>query len=260
MIKFAKWMTLGLAVTMAGWTVSANANDRRARVGLDRRENVRDRNEDVRDRREDVRDRANGNNGPLDRAEDVRDRREDVRDRREDARDRLNPPGTPAQREQARENVVDRRDVRQDKRIEHGINKGYLTADEAKKLQDQQAAIDAMASSFKGDGKLTPSEFRQLQGAFNEASRCIWAEKHDTDGNQMPVYRLGKDVRANADLTSKLADPNLTKPEARALAREFHLMLGIKHRLATADLSAEQRAKLQAEYNEMLNKYFTLAQ
>jgi hypothetical protein len=245
MSSVSRWVVAGLTVAVAGWTLaaSADANDRR----------VRDRREDVRDRREDVRDRADGTTGPRDRAEDVRDRREDLRDR-------LNAPRTPEQREKGRENTVDKRQDNQAKRIEHGINKGYLTADEIKKLQAQQASIAAMEESFKGDGKLTRSEFKQLQSALNDASRCIWAEKHDTDGNQMPVYRLGKNVRVNNDVAQKLADDNLSKADARAFAKDFHLMLGIKHRLSTADLTAEQRAKLQAEYNELLNKYFYLVE
>ena len=243
MISMTKWVAAGLTVVIAGWCFSgsADANDRRARV--DRRENVRDGRENGRDRRE-----------------DVRDRREDVRDRREDVRDRLNAPRTPAEREQARENSVDRRENRQDKRIEHGIAKGYLTPDEAAKLQAQQASIAAMEESFKGDGKLTPNEFKQLQQALGEASRSIWAEKHDSEGNQMPVYRLGKDVRVNDDVAGKLADGTLSKEEARAYAKDFHQMLALKHRLATADLSAAERARLQAQYNDLLNRYFFLVE
>jgi hypothetical protein len=183
-----------------------------------------------------------------------------VRDRREDARDKLRDL-TPEQREKGRENAVDKHEANQAKRIEHGIKNGSLTPDELAKLESQQAAIKAMEAKFEGDGKLTRSEFKELQEALNVASRCIFAEKHDTEGFQMPVYRLGRNVRLNPDVAQKLADDNLGKADARAFAKDFHRMLWAKHQLATdKDLSADQRAKLQAEYNDLLNKYFYLVE
>jgi hypothetical protein len=159
----------------------------------------------------------------------------------------------------AKEKVEQRVDKRQDnqtRRIQHGIKKGYLTPSEVSKLESQQKAIADMESSFKSDGKLTRDEVKSLRSALNEASRCIWAEKHDTEGNQMPTYRFGKNVFAKDDLTAKLQDENLSAAEAKALAKEFHHILALKRRLSTDDLSEEQRAKLQAEYDELLNKYF----
>jgi len=155
-----------------------------------------------------------------------------------------------------REGVVDARETRQGKRIQHGINKGYLTEDEVKKLQTQQDSIAALEASVKADGKMTGGDFRQLQQALNTASHCIWAEKHDTDGNQMPTYRLGKTVFAKSNLTTALANENLSNADAKALLKDFHRTVELKRKLSTGDLSAEQRAKLQDEYDELLNKYF----
>jgi hypothetical protein len=154
------------------------------------------------------------------------------------------------------EQRVDKRQDNQARRIQHGIKKGYLTPDEISKLEKQQKAIADMEASFKSDGKLTKDEAKSLRNALNEASRCIWAEKHDTEGGQMPTYRLGKNVFAKDELTAKMADENLSAAEAKALAKEFHHILALKKRLAKEDLTDEERAKLQAEYDELLNKYF----
>ena len=155
-----------------------------------------------------------------------------------------------------RNNVVDRRGDHQEKRIQHGISKGYLTDDEVARLQAQQSSIDALQGSFTSDGKLTGNEFRQLQQALNEASRCIWSEKHDTDGNQMAVYRLGANVFANSTLTAAMNNENLSGAEARALLKDFRRTVELKRTLATGDLSDSERAKLQSEYDDLLNRYF----
>ena len=151
---------------------------------------------------------------------------------------------------------VDKRENNQAKRIQHGINKGYLTPDEAKGLQDQQQKIADMESSFKSDGKLTKDECGQLKDALNVASANIWAEKHDADGKQMPVYRLGKNVIAKDSLTSQLSNQNMTGAEAKSLTGDFRKMLEMKRSLATEDLSADARTKKQADYDALLNKYY----
>ena len=134
--------------------------------------------------------------------------------------------------------------------------KGYLTSDEIAKLDAQQKSIESLQHSFESDGKLSRDERQQLRDALDTASRCVWAEKHDTEGNQMPTYRLGKNVFAKDDFTAKMEDPNLSKAEAKALCRDFHRVVTLKRKLATEDLSDDQRTKLQAEYNDLLNKYF----
>ncbi len=152
--------------------------------------------------------------------------------------------------------VVDKRENNQSKRIQHGINKGYLTPDETKSLQDQQQKIAAMESTYKSDGKLTKDECGQLKDALNVASANIWAEKHDTDGKQMASYRLGKNVYAKDSLTSQLSNQNMSGADAKALTGDFKKMLALKTSLANDNLSAETIAQKQAEYDTLLNKYF----
>lgn len=153
---------------------------------------------------------------------------------------------------------VDARQGWQTKRIEHGIAKGYLTQDEINTLNSQQQSIASLEASLKADGALSGSDFKQLQTALNSASHCIWAEKHDTDGNQMAAYAFGKNVFAKDEVTAKLADLNLPKAEARTIVKDFGRMLEIEGILATKDLSDVDRAAYQDEYNTLLNNYFVV--
>lgn len=168
-------------------------------------------------------------------------------------------------RDEAKENLeqkaADRVDKRQDnqaKRIQHGISKGYLTADEIATLDAQQKAITDLESSLTSDGKLSKSDVKQLKTAIDTASRCIWAEKHDTEGKQMSVYRLGRNVKAGSELTSKLSDPNLSATEAKSIMKDFRRMMDLKKALSSMDASAADRQALQSEYDALLNKYFVV--
>ncbi|HCE44822.1 MAG TPA: hypothetical protein DET40_14880 [Lentisphaeria bacterium] len=174
-----------------------------------------------------------------------------LKDKRDDIKDRID-----AGKENKRENRIDKRQDNQDKRIQHGIDKGYLTPEETKSLQNQQQQIASMESSYKSDGKLTKDEMTSLRDTLNVASANIWAEKHDTDGRQMAAYRFGKNVYAKDSFTSAMSNQSMTGADAKALAGDFKKMLSLKNSLANDNLPAEVRAQKQADYNELLNKYF----
>jgi hypothetical protein len=40
------------------------------------------------------------------------------------------------------------------------------------------------------------------------------------------------------------------------LLKDFHTLVDVKNKLSSADLSEEERSKLQEEYNSLLNQYF----
>lgn len=166
-------------------------------------------------------------------------------------------------REQKREELqhgaqqrIDARQAIQMKRIEHGIKHGYLTPQEVAKLETQQKSIANMEENALADDKLTREEWAELRQALNEASRCIWAEKHDAEGNQMPAYVMGKNVFAKDDLTAKLQNENLDKETAKVLIKDFKRLLELKQKLSNDELSDAERAALQNEYNDLLNLYF----
>ncbi len=163
----------------------------------------------------------------------------------------------PADGRQAdRQVAIDRHEDRQEKRINEGIAKGQLTPDEVAALSQQETTIQTLETSFKSVGKLTKPEAKQLKEALRTASLQIWAQRHDTEGNQKPVSRLGKDIIAKDSLTTQIESGDFTHAQARQFLHDFHQMISIKRQLSTENLTADQRTALTAQYNTLLNTYF----
>lgn len=76
---------------------------------------------------------------------------------------------------------IDRRQFRQDYRIEQGLRSGDLTRREAAALAAEQARIRDLERRAKADGYVSPYERARLRAAQNEASRHIRQERHDDD-------------------------------------------------------------------------------
>ncbi len=74
---------------------------------------------------------------------------------------------------------VNRREVRQQARIQRGVKSGELTRGEANRLERGQAHVDAMKDRAKADGVVTPKERARLNHAQNRQSRRIHRLKHN---------------------------------------------------------------------------------
>jgi len=74
---------------------------------------------------------------------------------------------------------VQKREVRQQKRITQGVKSGHLTPKEANRLEKQQAKIRNDKVKVKSDGKVTPQERAKLTREQNRASRNIYRKKHN---------------------------------------------------------------------------------
>jgi polyhydroxyalkanoate synthesis regulator phasin len=156
------------------------------------------------------------------------------------------------------ERNIDRREARQKRRIEQGIAHGQLTPDEIAALDAQEKSIREMKNGFLAEGPLTKDEGKQLEQALNDASLQIWAQRHDTEGNQKSESRLGKDVFANDQITQEIESGNMTHAQARDFLDDVNRMVHLKHRLSTDDLTDAQRTALQNRYNDLLNQYFII--
>lgn len=75
--------------------------------------------------------------------------------------------------------VVKERQENQAARIQQGVASGELTQREATSLRAEQRAIRAEKRAFKADGKLTRAERAHLKREQNQASRHIYAKKHN---------------------------------------------------------------------------------
>jgi DNA repair exonuclease SbcCD nuclease subunit len=81
---------------------------------------------------------------------------------------------------------IDKREVRQEKRIEQGVASGQLTAKETLKLEKEQAAIQKTEARAKSDGKVTKTERKRLTKMQNKASQDIYQQKHDAQTATKP--------------------------------------------------------------------------
>lgn len=81
---------------------------------------------------------------------------------------------------------VDKRQLKQQLRIEQGIGSGQLTPRELKKLDRQQDKIARLENRFKSDGWLSRKEKRILLKKLNAASQRIYNLKHND--SRYPVY------------------------------------------------------------------------
>lgn len=74
---------------------------------------------------------------------------------------------------------VDRRQQRQERRLQKGENSGQLTPEEARKLEAEQDRLAKEEDKMKADGKLTKGERKKLHHDQNKASREIRRLKHN---------------------------------------------------------------------------------
>ena len=84
---------------------------------------------------------------------------------------------------------VTKRQLKQQARIEQGAKSGELTAGETKRLELQQAKIQADKRKAKSDGTVTPAERAKLAREQNRANRKIYRLKHnDKSGKVIPRH------------------------------------------------------------------------
>lgn len=74
---------------------------------------------------------------------------------------------------------LDKREAKQQKRIDQGVASGQLTARETNRLDKREAKLAADEAAAKADGKLTPAERKKLQREANRDSQAIYKKKHN---------------------------------------------------------------------------------
>jgi hypothetical protein len=82
---------------------------------------------------------------------------------------------------------VERRDARDDRRIQNGVRDGSLTRGEANRLEHGQNRIDRYEARARSDGVVTPSERNRIDNMQNRESRQIYADRHNDRTTTMPT-------------------------------------------------------------------------
>lgn len=72
-----------------------------------------------------------------------------------------------------------RREVRQQSRIAHGVKNGELTRHEAKKLRRGQKRVDHAQEKAMEDGVMTDKEKMKIEKMQDVQNKRIYREKHD---------------------------------------------------------------------------------
>jgi opacity protein-like surface antigen len=80
------------------------------------------------------------------------------------------PAGTPG---------IDKRQARQEQRIDQGVASGQLNKRETHRLEREQAAINRTENKAKADGTVTPQERKKIHLMQDRASKDIHHQKHD---------------------------------------------------------------------------------
>ncbi|HLO85422.1 MAG TPA: hypothetical protein VK203_10515 [Nostocaceae cyanobacterium] len=76
---------------------------------------------------------------------------------------------------------IQRREVRQEQRIYHGVRNYQISPREYRKLEQREAAINAQRQRYLrvNQGRLTPAQYRQLNQRLDRNSRVIYRYKHN---------------------------------------------------------------------------------
>ena len=79
----------------------------------------------------------------------------------------------------AQETRVDRRQDRQEQRIDRGVESGALTPRETRRLEHGQQHVENVETRAQADGKITGREKARLEHAQDVQSKRIYKQKHD---------------------------------------------------------------------------------
>jgi uncharacterized membrane protein YebE (DUF533 family) len=74
---------------------------------------------------------------------------------------------------------IDKREARQEQRIQQGAKSGELTPREAARLEKGQARVQRMETKAKSDGTVTAQERKRIQREQSQQSKRIARQKHD---------------------------------------------------------------------------------
>jgi len=154
------------------------------------------------------------------------------------------------------------RDVKQEQRIENGLQNGSVTSREAGLLERDEAKVDRLQAKSMKDGKLSTTERAQLKAAQDKASHDIHTAAHNgVNGNPLSAssQRMQADVQRNIDqqkrVESGVQNGSLTKHEVAKLERG---QAKVDHREAAAardgHVGAAEQKKVQHAQNKQSKK------
>lgn len=149
------------------------------------------------------------------------------------------------------------RDLRQQQRIESGLQSGQLNTREAARLEREQAGVDHAEAKAMRDGTVSAREQARIDRMQNKVSADIRAEKHDGqvgNPNSASSQRMQADVQRDINQQQRIAngmkDGSLTTHEAGKLERGQARSERLEARAgANGHVSAAEQARVQRSEN-----------
>ena len=150
---------------------------------------------------------------------------------------------------------IDKRQERQDQRIERGAKSGDLTKKEARRLEKSQERIDDAERRAMKDGKITKEERARIEKRQDQQARDIARErsdKHERGAAARQSASAGASTAASTAATAAAAG-NLGK---LSTAQQDAFIKG-EERKAAADgfVSPEEQARLDGYYKQVQNPW-----
>lgn len=149
-------------------------------------------------------------------------------------------------------------DVKQQERIEQGLQSGQLTTREAAKLEKEESKVDKAEARALKDGTLTNAERQRINRMQNKVSRDISADKHNgqtANPNSPSSQRMQADVQRDINQEKRIAagvrNGSLTNREAGKLERSE---AGIDRAEARAGADGHINAKEQSRIQHRENR------
>jgi len=149
------------------------------------------------------------------------------------------------------------RDVKQEQRIENGLQNGSITTRENAELQRDEAHVDRLQARDMKDGSLSPAEKAQLTAAQNKTSRDIRrAKTNGINGNPLSASSqraqadVQRDVSQQQRINNGVRDGSLTNREAAKLERgQAHVDAREARAGANGHISAREQRGIQRADN-----------
>jgi hypothetical protein len=158
---------------------------------------------------------------------------------------------------------VNARQQHQRDRIQQGVRSGELTRRETGRLVEEQRDIRQLERAYKSDGTLTGAERHDLHHEQNQASRDIYAQKHDAQDRPAvpPATRdpgvNQRQVNQTARISQGVKSGELTHDEAQELRTERRdireLEQGYK---SDGVLTGEERTDLHQQLNQQSREIY----
>ena len=160
------------------------------------------------------------------------------------------------------QSVSNRKENQQD-RIANGVASGQLTAGEAGKLENKEAAINQESRDMRklDNGKLTAADKKTLNQQQNQLSNQIYKDKHNAAvQNTNPKSEVGKRAENQQDrIAQGMKSGQLTAGEASRLENKdaaINQEVAADRKANGGKLTAAERAQVNRQQNRVSKQIY----